>query len=143
MTERLKEFKFKAKVDTRWSDMDDAGHVNNAVYLTYFENARVYYFHQACKWDWKKDGVILANAHVNYVKPLVFPEPAFIYLRTSKIGTKSFEVQYIITVEKEGLIEEICNGSTVLVTFDYKTNASVPVPEHIRQKISEFEGVNL
>jgi acyl-CoA thioester hydrolase len=140
--ERIKEFKFRKNVETRWSDMDDAGHVNNAVYLTYFEQARVFYFHEACQWNWKKDGVILANAHLNYVKPLVFPEPAFIYLKTSRIGTKSFEVQYIITVEKDDLVEEICNGSSVLVTFDYKSGSSVPVPDFIRKQISLFESVN-
>lgn len=70
--EKLK-FRFKMKLDIRWSDMDEMRHVNNAVYLTYFEQARVYYFHEACEWDWKAIGAILANAHVDYLKPVVFP----------------------------------------------------------------------
>ncbi|MBP6731369.1 MAG: thioesterase family protein, partial [Chitinophagales bacterium] len=48
LEEEKAKFRFKMKLDIRWSDMDEMRHVNNAVYLTYFEQARVYYFNEAC-----------------------------------------------------------------------------------------------
>jgi len=136
---QLQDFTFKTNINTRWSDLDEAGHVNNAVYLTYLEEARVRYFHEATQWNWKEDGIILANVNMNYVRPLLYPEPAFIYARVSKIGGKSFEMHYIITVEKGDTKELVAHGSSVQVMFDYKQNSSTLVPEHVRTKLSTFE----
>lgn len=143
LEELKKEFRFKMKLDIRWSDMDEMRHVNNAVYLTYFEQARVYYFHEACQWDWKEIGAILANAHVDYLKPVVFPNPTYVYVRTSKLGNKSFEVKYLITSEVKGVEELTTTGSTTMVLFDYKTNQSVPMPEHLRTRLKDYEVVTL
>lgn len=136
---QLQEFKFKTSVTQRWSDMDEAGHVNNAVYLTYLEEARVRYFHDATQWNWQDDGIILANVNMNYVRPLLYKESAFIYARVSKIGTKSFEMHYVITVEKEGTKELVAHGSSVQVMFDYKKNCSTLVPDNVRTKLNTFE----
>ena len=139
LEEEKAKFHFKMKLDIRWSDMDEMRHVNNAVYLTYFEQARVYYFHDRCRWDWNEIGARLANAHVDYIKPVVFPNPTFVYVRTSKLGNKSFEVQYMITSEVDGKEELTTTGYTVMVMFDYKTNASVPMPDYLKERIRNYE----
>lgn len=141
LDEMKKGFRFKREVDIRWSDMDEMRHVNNAVYLTYFEQARVYYFHESCQWDWKMDGAILANAHVEYLRPLVFPNPTYIYVRTSKMGTKSFELQYMITSFVDGKEEITTTGFTTMVMFDYKTNKTTLIPDYLRERIVNFETV--
>lgn len=129
-------------LDIRWSDMDELGHVNNAVYLTYFEQARVYYFQESCEWNWKETGVILANAHIDFLRPVVFPNPTFIHLRTSKIGNKSFELQYLITSEIKGREKLATTGYTTLVIYDYKNQVSVPMPDFLRDKIQAYENLN-
>lgn len=120
--------------------MDEMRHVNNAVYLTYFEQARVYYFHEACQWNWKEIGAILANAHVDYLRPVVFPNDTYVYVRTSKLGNKSFEVSYIITSIVKGEEQLTTTGSTTMVLFDYKTNKSVLMPDYLRERLSNYEG---
>ena len=140
LEELKKQFRFKMKLDIRWSDMDEMRHVNNAVYLTYFEQARVYYFHEACQWNWKEIGAILANAHVDYLRPVVFPNDTYVYVRTSKLGNKSFEVSYIITSIVKGEEQLTTTGSTTMVLFDYKTNKSVPMPDYLRERLSNYEG---
>ena len=130
-------------VDIRWSDMDEMRHVNNAVYLTYFEQARVYYFHECCQWNWKEMGVILANSHIEYLKPVVFPNPTFVYVRTSKLGNKSFELQYLMTSEIDGVEELTTTGYTTMVMLDYATNATVPMPEFLRDRIKNYETVKI
>jgi acyl-CoA thioester hydrolase len=133
-------FRFKMKLELRWSDMDEMHHINNAVYLTYLEQARVYYFHETCKWNWKQDGAILLNAHIEYIKPLRFPEPAWVYVRTCKMGNKSFELDYAITrLQKDGTEEVVTCAKTVMVTFDYKTDRSMEIPEYIRAGINTYE----
>ena len=97
LEEEKSKFRFIMKLDIRWSDMDEMRHGNNAVYLTYFVQVLVYYFHEACEWNWKEIGAILANAHVDYLKPVVFPNPTYVYVRTSRLVNKSFEVHYLIT----------------------------------------------
>lgn len=135
----LKAFRYKQKVEMRWSDLDEVGHVNNAVYLTYFEQGRAFYFHESCQWNWKEDGVILASNQIDYIRPLYYPAPAYIYLRTSKLGNKSFEVQYVIVNEYPDRKELIVKGSSTLVMFDYKTQASFPIPDRIREKLKAYE----
>jgi acyl-CoA thioester hydrolase len=143
LEEEKAKFKFKIKVNVRWSDQDEMRHVNNAVYLTYFEESRIHYFHQACKWDWNEIGAILANVNINYLKPVVFGNETFVYIRTSKLGTKSFEVQYLITSIVNEVEELTTTGSSTMVVFDYKTNKSAVMPEHLRAQIMEFEpGLN-
>lgn len=139
LEEALKLFRFKMKLEKRWSDIDEMGHVNNAIYLTYFEQSRVSYFNEYMKWNWQEYGVILANSHVDYIRPLLYPEPTFIYTRISRLGGKSFEVQYLIVNEKEGEKVLVAKGYTTLVMFDYKTKSSFIVPNTIREKVAEYE----
>lgn len=137
--EEKAKFRFKMKLEIRWSDMDEMGHVNNAVYLTYFEQGRVYYFTESCQWDWMEVGVILAKANIEYRRPLMFTNPAHLYLRTSVLGTKSFELQYLITTEINGKEELATNGSTVMVMYDYKEQKSMNMPDYLRDRLKAYE----
>ena len=136
--EKLK-FRFKMKLDVRWADMDEMHHVNNAVYHTYTEQARIYYFHDTLKLDWGQASFILASSKMDFVKPLVFPADAYIYLRCIKFGTKSFELQYVITNVESGKEWVAAIASTTLVMFDYKTNITVVMPEELKNVIREYE----
>lgn len=139
LQEEKAKYMFSMKLDIRWSDMDEMRHVNNAVYLTYFEQARVYYFQEACAWNWKEIGVILASAHVDYLRPVVFPNPTFAYVRTSRIGTKSFQLDYLITSIVNDVEELTTTGYTTMVLFDYDTNKSVAIPDFLRARIEGYE----
>ena len=59
-----------AKIQVRFSDLDVLGHVNNTIYLSYFEMARVHYFKELLGegWDWNKFGIVLAKNEVEYFK---------------------------------------------------------------------------
>jgi acyl-CoA thioester hydrolase len=92
----IADYRYIAPVEMRWSDLDAMGHVNNAVYFTYLEQARALYCHESCNWDWANDGLILASAHIEYIAQLRYPAPAMAYVRTSRIGTKSLEMEYLI-----------------------------------------------
>jgi acyl-CoA thioester hydrolase len=136
---QLDSFKYKTALETRFADFDMMGHVNNAVYFTYMEIARSKYWAQAIHWDWKKTGVVLAQAALDYIKPILVDDKISMYVRTSRIGKTSFDLEYLL-IKMEGSKEVICSkGKTVCVAFDYSTSAPAPIPEHERNKMIVFE----
>jgi len=135
----LDSFKYKTTIETRFADFDMLGHVNNAVYFTYMEIARTKYWSQAVHWDWKNTGVIIAKASVDYIAPILPEDKISIYVRTSRIGKSSFDLEYLIVKIKNGE-EVVCSkGKTVCVAFDYINNVSTSIPQNERNKMVVFE----
>ncbi len=137
-------FKHRTVLEVRFIDVDAFGHVNNAHYLTYFEQARVKYFDDIIGWkyDWNKQGIILARAEINYTEPVLFKDDLCIRTHCSRIGTKSFDLDYLlIKMNKE---EEIilAEGKTVMVAYDYDTGHSIPIPEKWIIAIKKFETID-
>lgn len=135
----LDSFKYKTEIETRFADFDMFGHVNNAVYFTYLEVARSKYWNVAIKWDWKKTGVVIAKASLDYVVPILIDDKISMYVRTSRIGNSSFDLEYLLVKHEHGK-EVVCSkGKTVCVAFDYDTKAAAPIPEHERARMISFE----
>lgn len=135
----LDSFKYKTVIETRFADFDMMGHVNNAVYFTYMEIARTKYWTQAINWDWKKTGVVIAQASLDYVLPVFIADKISMYVRTSRIGNSSFDLEYLLVKTTHGK-EEICSrGKTVCVAFDYSIKSKAPIPVQERDKMISFE----
>lgn len=139
-TDFLADFRFKTTVEIRFSDLDLLGHVNNAVYLTYFEQARLAYSRNLTSWNWKKTGVVVAKSEVEYLKPVFLDDKIEVYIRTSRIGNTSFELEYVISLQKPNEKAIITTkGKTLQVVIDMKTNKPIPIPEAIKNQIITFE----
>ena len=121
------------KIQVRFSDIDVMGHVNNAVYLSYFEMARVVLFSRLMgeNWDWKKDGVILRKNEIDYIKPVLLNEEPEIFIFCKKIGNKSFVLEYDLKVDNEIR----ATGSSLLVAFDSEMNITKEVPLKLRKEL--------
>jgi acyl-CoA thioester hydrolase len=139
MAENLSNYKYKTPISIRFSDMDAYGHVNNAVYLTYFEIARSNYWRDIIQWNWGEHGIILGRSEINYLKPLTLNDEIACYVRTTRIGNSSFDVVHVLVkITPNG--EEICTtGKTVCISYDYTANKSVPIPKPQRQKMIEYD----
>lgn len=135
-------FKHKTPIEIRFVDIDAFGHVNNANYLTYLEQARVSYFDDVVDWtyDWTKEGIILAKAEIDYILPIHFKDEIYVQTRCSRIGTKSFDLEYQIIKIHQGKELLLADGCTVLVAFDYITRKSIEVPTEWRNALIKFEG---
>lgn len=132
-------FRHRTVVEVRFADMDSFGHVNNAKFLTFIEQARIKYFDDISGWhyDATKEGVILAHASVDFIRPLDFKEKLSVLTMCIAVGTKSISIVHrIISGEKE----EIASAESVVVAFDYIGMKSVPVPQRWRAAIGKFEG---
>lgn len=132
-------FKYRTELEMRFTDLDMMGHVNNAMYFTYMEIGRTKYWTQAIQWDWKKTGVVIGQASINYLKPLHLGDKISIYVRTSRIGNTSFDLEYMMVKTVNGE-EVICSkGKTVCVVYDYESKSPVAIPDRERSKMIEFE----
>ncbi len=136
-------FKHRTPIQIRFKDVDALGHVNNANHLTYFELARMQYSEDVLgKIDWSKNGFILASVKLDYKRPILLNDRVFVLSRTSKSGTKSFEMEHqIIRVEEDGSETLLAFGTNVIVCMEYATMKTIPVPEEWKTRVSAFEGL--
>ena len=139
MPELIADYTYKLPILIRFSDIDAYGNVSNTIYLTFFEIARLAYWKDVANWDYRKAGVILGRSEVNYLKPLTIEDTVCCYVRTSRIGNSSFDMQYLLTRETdEG--QEICTtGKSVCISYDYEANRSIPIPGIERDSMIKFD----
>jgi acyl-CoA thioester hydrolase len=135
-------FRFYYPIEVRYGDLDPQGHVNNACYFTYIEQARVGYIKRLGLWDggsFLDIGIIIADAQMNFKAPILFGQAVRVGVRVTRLGNKSLTMKY--RLEEAGSGQEFSSGSTVLVTYDYHQERSVPLPGSWRAAIAEFEGI--
>lgn len=125
-------------IPVRFKDIDQMGHVNNSVFLTYFEEARIVFITDVLGIDSPEGyNFILAQASCDYIKPIQLQSQVQIHIWISGIGRKSFKFKYII-IDKGNITVEYAKGETVQVFYDYKTGVSVPIPASFREKVSAY-----
>ncbi|MBL8525417.1 MAG: acyl-CoA thioesterase [Betaproteobacteria bacterium] len=115
----------------RWGDMDALEHVNNTLYMRYFEESRI-------EWSTRIGlrlhragvGMILARAAIDFKKPVTYPSNVIVELRAGAIGRSSFTLLNTLTVEGEAAPSAV--GECVCVWFDYIAQKSLPVPDFLR-----------
>lgn len=139
--EKYKNFKHATPVEVRFGDLDSLNHVNNANYLTYIETARIKYFKDLLGLGvgHGKFSVILAKATVDFKLPILLDDRITVFTRCSRLGTKSFDLEYTILKVNEEKPVEMANGHTVLVAYDYTTGKTIELPDDWRKRITTFE----
>jgi acyl-CoA thioester hydrolase len=125
---------FTHRLDVRFRDCDAMGHVNNAVYLTYMEQAR--FKHWRTLWHYAEDrfpdpGIILARAEVDYRSAARLGEQLDVRLSVASVGRTSFHYEYEIVSAEDGRL--IANAKTVQVVYDYAKQTPIPVPDDWRE----------
>lgn len=138
----MPDFHFYHLVEVRYGDLDPQGHVNNAKYLTYLEQGRIFYFRHLKLWEggsFLNFGVILADLQITFRKAIQFGDPVRVGVRISRLGNKSMTSEYRIENAEDA--SEYATGSSVLVAYDYHNNRSIPIPEEYRKAIMKFEGL--
>ena len=129
-------------VEVRYGDLDPQGRVNNAKYLTYIEQGRIFYLRHLKLWEggsFLDIGIIMADVHMTFKKAIEFGDPIRVGVRISRLGNKSMQSEYCIEDSRDGSI--YATGASVLVAYDYRNERSVPIPEEWRRVIMEFEGM--
>jgi acyl-CoA thioester hydrolase len=126
-------FDFVHRERVRFRDLDAMGHVNNAVFATYVEQARIEYLRSLGVLDGPLYmGMILARLELDFVAPALPEGEIEVGVRASRSGNKSFELEY--ELEQEG--RPIAHATTVLVAYDYEQARSVPLPDTWRDVLA-------
>jgi acyl-CoA thioester hydrolase len=131
-------FKFSQDIQVRWTDLDPLYHVNNSIYMQYFEIARGRYMLEASpSWDWQKNMFLLANVNCNYLKELkIRMQETKCWVRTKQMGTKSFVLEYMITTENNQIHTV---GTSTQVMFDTNERKTIAIPEWLKEEITAYE----
>jgi len=130
-------YRYSNRRTVEFRDVDAAGHVNNAVYLTYLETARIDYLREVLHVESLDDlAVIVANVNVDFRSPARFAETLEVGARVPRVGTKSFEMEHEIRGGDGRLALE---ATSVLVAYDYTKNAPMPVPDEWRRRLDAYE----
>ena len=138
----IQNFKHKISIKVRFNEVDMLGVCNNAVYINYFEIARIEYIKTAGLMP--KDGIFsdgrlffVVRNEINYLKPAFFDDALNIYTRMSYIKNSSFEYEHIVI--KESNRNVLVEGKGILVHVDPATKLSVDLPPEFYEKILAFD----
>ena len=127
----LDDFPFHFEINTRWRDLDAFGHVNNATFATYVEDARISMFK---RWNLSQTSgnrsVIAASLKLDFKQQLSHPSEIIVGQRISRMGTTSFDIQAVI-YKKDVPNSPICETLLTCVCFDYDKQKSVSVYSEI------------
>lgn len=128
--------------DVRFVDLDGLGHINNAVYLSYLEQLRVKWLKDSGLFDAfdvkKPIPLILARSEIDYISQGYYREKILCEAFISRIGTKSFDIDYELSSD-DGQ-EKIClaRAKSVLVWFNYSSNQSEAIPMSARDVMTNY-----
>ena len=145
MAENLGNWPVSIEITVQWGDMDALKHVNNTVFLTWMETARMAYFDECGMMDTfetEKIGPILAAIKADFLAPVIYPDTIVVQTTISKMGRSSFEMGYKIMSSANGG-ELVATGSATGVMCDYSTGSSTPISENLRARITDLERARL
>lgn len=137
----INKFKHRIPIKVRFCDLDAMGHVNNAAYLIYLEEARFAYYNRVLNIDTNKleFNAVIARIEINYLEQIRLGDNVEVYTRTGAMGNKSSDVEQLIVIMDNQNRKIAAKAITKLVSFDYKSNKTMPVPEKERTIIEMFE----
>jgi len=136
----VSQYTITISIPVQWGDQDAFGHVNNTVYLRWFESARIVYLERIGMMDLhaaENVGPILASATCDYRRPVTYPDTVLVGARVTRIGRSSFSMEHAAASQDQGVIA--AEGKSTLVVFDYHKEKSHPIPPALRQAIAALE----
>lgn len=136
-------YPYEMEIEVIFRDIDAMGHVNNAVFFTYFETARIRYLMEIMEgsgrvgYEMLDLPLILVEATCSYKSQALLGEKLRLGLGVSRFGTKSFDLVYRIEGEDGRLVAE---GKTIQVMYDYVARQAFPIPDNVRDYVAKYQG---
>ncbi|MDE5872153.1 MAG: acyl-CoA thioesterase [Muribaculaceae bacterium] len=126
-------FKHRCDLQIRFSDVDVLGHVNNNAQLALFDVGKTEFYNalRGQLADWSRVEAVIVNINCTFMEQIHFTDPMEVRTRVKRIGEKSFVLQQILRNIDTGQICSMCES--VMVSVDYATKTSKPIPENIAE----------
>lgn len=133
----MQRFPVVVRVPVQWGDMDALGHVNNAVYFTWFESARIALFERVglAITGVPEVGPILAHTRCDFLAPVRYPGEVLAGTRIERLGTTSFTMDYEAALAGDPE-RPVARGQGVVVLIDYRDGSKVPLSASLREALS-------
>jgi len=130
---------FEHEVSVRYADLDTYGHVNNAVYGTYCEEARVAYAAAVLGVGSVDEfPAVVASLDMDFRASVTEPTSVTVRVWTTHVGESSVTMRY--EVEQNGQLA--VEAETTLVAIDAETRETRPIPEEWREQLLAYEGLD-
>jgi acyl-CoA thioester hydrolase len=125
------------EIAVRWSDMDANRHVNNALYFTYFEQARIDWLERVGMQDTAAgEGPVVVQTSCNFTRPIPYPEMLELRVYGGAPGRTSFRTYYeIVGTRDKGV--KYADGEAVMVWVNRNTGKSCALPEALRSLLTQ------
>lgn len=129
---RQADYPYRVEIQTRWSDNDMFGHLNNVVYQRFFEHIVVKFLTGPCGLDLMSAPVITfaAESSCRFIKPLSYPSAVVAGIRIDHMGRTS--ARYGLGLFEEGCDEAAAEGHWIHVFVDRASQRPVPIPDAVR-----------
>ncbi|MDD4515160.1 thioesterase family protein [Massilibacteroides sp.] len=135
-------FKHTIPLQLRFNDVDKFGHINNAVYLTYYDLGKTNYFESVCpNVNWDTDAIVVVHIDVDFMVQIFSTDHVSVQTSVTKIGTKSFELTQRIVDSKTAEVKCLCRS--VMVTYDLVKHQTIPMRKEWIDAICAYEGRDL
>lgn len=123
----------RLQIAVRWADLDANGHVNNATYFTYFEQARIAWLEsQNAQNTASGHGPVIAQTACSFLRPIPHPEMLTVSMYSGAPGRSSFPTFYDITGATDIRYAE---GQAIMVWVDRNSGKSHPLPDTLRKAL--------
>ena len=117
------------QLNTRWKDLDAFGHINNAIFLSYIEDARITLLNNL-QINSSSKSIIIASIKIDYQSQINHPKSLLIGQYISRIGSTSFDIQAdILSNDKK---TSYARSKATCVCFNYITNDKLKVYQEIK-----------
>ena len=115
--------------DIPWGDMDALGHVNNACYFEYFQEARIEWLRELKISMVESAGPVVIHAACTFLKPVIYPASLILRSSLHSLGRSSMVMDHDIYQNEVLMAQGFCK----IVWVDYQQSKSVPLPEAFRR----------
>jgi len=131
----MSDYGYEVEIRTRFRDIDAMGHVNNAVYATYIEQARIQFLEEVVGVDVDRAGLVIATMEIDFRRPIDFGDAVTVGIGVSEIGESSMTMEY--EVRRDGAVA--AEAETVFVHVDRETGQAEPMPAAWRDAVAAHE----
>ena len=130
-------FRNRLPLQIRFSDVDVLGHVNNTVYMAFYDTGKASFMMQTLgrKIEWKNVDTVIANIDCAFIQPIFYGENIEVLTTCAGVHDKSFKLLQMIIISDTLAVKSICE--TVMVSFDAKTQKAVPLSDEWREKLTK------
>jgi acyl-CoA thioester hydrolase len=125
----IRRVSFVHRETVRFRDLDSLAHMNNAVYATFIEQARIAFLSPQGA---DVQNMILARLEIDFRSPVELGETVEIEVTPTRVGTKSFDLGYVLRAGDRVVAE----AKTVLVAYDYELAQSVELPNDWKERLA-------